>query len=115
MRASTIKSLRGGRLCLDSFPLLIGGSSAGCRCGLPFSGGTPGGRSPSRVAPRKRRRNSCCHSLRQMVEIGEIRRSSVKARMRALAIVEFQIAADRGACLADAVVGSEIDLFVFDR
>ena len=35
--------------------------------------------------------------------------------MRALAIVEFQIAADRGACLADAVVGSEIDLFVFDR
>src|SRR6266851_6929472 len=50
-----------------------------------------------------------------MVEIGEIRRSSVKARMRALAIVEFQIAADRGACLADAVVGSEIDLFVFDR
>ena len=34
--------------------------------------------------------------------------------MRALAIIEVQIAADRGARLADAVVGPEIDLFVFD-
>ena len=29
---------RGGRLCLDSFPLSISGSSAGCRRGVPFSG-----------------------------------------------------------------------------
>ena len=53
--------------------------------------------------------------LRQVVEVGVIRRSSVKARMRALAVVEVQIPADRGARLADAVVGPQIDLFVFDR
>src|SRR5260370_12889401 len=50
-----------------------------------------------------------------MVEVGAIRRPSVKARMRSLAVVEVEIAADRGARLADAVVGPEIDLFVFDR
>lgn len=44
-----------------------------------------------------------------------IRRPGVKARMRALAVVEVQISADRSAGLADAVVGSEIDLLVFDR
>src|ERR1700745_160919 len=50
-----------------------------------------------------------------MVEVGVVRRSSVKARMRALAVVEVQIPADRGARLADTVVSLEIDLFVFDR
>src|SRR4051812_6314427 len=44
-----------------------------------------------------------------------IRRASVEARMRSLAVVEIQIPTDRSACLADAVVGPEIDLFVFDR
>ena len=34
--------------------------------------------------------------------------------MRAAAIVEVEIAADRGAGLADAVVGLEVDLLVFD-
>ena len=35
--------------------------------------------------------------------------------MRPAAIVEGQITADRGAGLADAGVGLEVDLFVFDR
>ena len=35
--------------------------------------------------------------------------------MRGLAVVEVQMTADRSAGLADAVVGSEIDLLVFDR
>jgi hypothetical protein len=35
--------------------------------------------------------------------------------MRSLAVVEFQIPTDPGARLADAVVGPEIDFFVFDR
>src|SRR5215216_3886867 len=75
----------------------------------------PGGRSPTRVTPRKRLRNSCCRDLRQMSEIGVVRRPSVKARMRALAVVEIQIPADRGARLGDAVVGPQMDLLVFDR
>ncbi len=29
---------KGGRLCLDRFPPLISGTSAGCRCGVPFFG-----------------------------------------------------------------------------
>src|ERR1700676_4831173 len=75
----------------------------------------PEGRSPTRVTPRKRLRNSRCRDLRQGVEVGVIGRPSVKARMRTLAVVEVQIPADRGARLADAVVGPQIDLFVFDR
>ena len=35
--------------------------------------------------------------------------------MRPLSAVEGQVAADRGAGLADRVVGPEIDLLVFDR
>ena len=83
--------------------------------GCHFRGGTPGGRSPTRVTPRKWRRNSCCRCLRQVVEVGVIRRSGVKARMRPLAVVELQIPTDRGARLADAVIGPEVDLLVFDR
>jgi hypothetical protein len=36
--ATRFRKDRGGRLCLDSFPLSISGSSAGCRRGVPFSG-----------------------------------------------------------------------------
>src|SRR5215212_10578467 len=109
------RGVRGGRLCLDRFPPLISGTSAGFRLWLPFPGGTPGGRSPTRVTPLETTRNSCCRDLRQVVEIGVIRRPSVKARMGALAVVEVQIPADRSARLADAIVGPQIDLFVFDR
>src|ERR1019366_4918968 len=65
--------------------------------------------------PRQRRRTSCCRELRQVVEVGTIRRPRVKARMRTLAVVEVQIPAERGASLADIVVGPQIDLLVFDR
>ena len=43
-----------------------------------------------------------------MVEVGVVRRPGVKARMRAFAVVKLQIPANRGACLGDAVVGSQI-------
>src|ERR1700676_5254230 len=101
--------VRGGRLCLDRFSRLISGTSAGSVVGCRFRGGMPEGRSPTRVTPRKRLRNSRCRDLRQVVEVGVIRRPSVKARMRTLAVVEVQIPADRGARLADAVVGPQID------
>ena len=48
------------------------------------------------------------------VEVGLIRGAVVKARMWATAIVEVEISADRAAGLADAFVGSQIDLLVFD-
>src|ERR1035437_2029106 len=38
----------------------------------------------------------------------------VKARMRALRIVKVQIPADGGARVADAFIGSQINLLVFD-
>ena len=43
-----------------------------------------------------------------------IGRTAVKARMRPAAIVEVEIAPDRCACLGDGVIGSEIDLLIFD-
>ena len=39
---------------------------------------------------------------------------AVKARVRSSCVVEVQIASDRGAGLADAVVGAQIHLLVFD-
>jgi hypothetical protein len=88
-------------------------------CRMPsgrlFRGGMPGGRSPTRVTPRKRPRNSCWRDLWRMSEAGVVRRPSVKARMRALAVVEVPIATDQSARRADAVAGAAIDLFVFDR
>src|SRR5271168_3834509 len=50
-----------------------------------------------------------------MVKIGLVRCAGAKARVRSLAVVEVQIAADRGPGLGDAVVGPQIDLLVFDR
>ena len=35
--------------------------------------------------------------------------------MRALAVIQVQISADQGACFYDVVVGSQIDLFEFNR
>ncbi len=101
-------SNRAGRFCLDRFPPLISGSLPVEVVGWRFWGGTPGGRSPTRVTPQNRQRNSCCRDLRQAFEVGVIRRPSVKARMRALAVVEVQIAADRGTRLGDAVIGPQI-------
>jgi hypothetical protein len=43
-----------------------------------------------------------------MIEVGAIRRSGSKARMRTLAIVEVQIPPERSTCLADAVIGVQI-------
>src|SRR5271168_4899315 len=65
--------------------------------------------------PRQWRRKSCCRELRQVVEVGAIRSPRVKARMRAPAVVEVQIPPERASRLADAIVGPQIDLLVFDR
>src|SRR4051812_33104561 len=82
---------------------------------------SPPGCQAERVQPdwrdtRRRRRNSCCCcDLWQVVEVGAIRRSRIKARMRALAVVKRQVTADRSLGFCNTVVGPKVDLFVFDR
>src|SRR3954470_18121063 len=106
----------GGRLCLHSVSLSISGASAGLWCSI-----SPPGCHAERVQPdwrdtRRRRRNSCCCcDLWQVVEVGAIRRSRIKARMRALAVVKRQVTADRSLGFCNTVVGPKVDLFVFDR
>ena len=55
-----------------------------------------------------------CQAEGQRGEVGLIGCRAVKARMRSAAVVEVQVAADRSAGLADAVVGSQVHLLVFD-
>src|SRR3978361_201693 len=50
----------------------------------------------------------------RLVEVGLIWCDVVKALMRSTAIVESEISADRVSCLADAFVGPQIHLLVFD-
>src|SRR5665811_1655757 len=50
----------------------------------------------------------------QRREVGFIGCRAVKARMWSPAVVEVQVAADRSAWLADAVVGVQIHLLIFD-
>ena len=50
----------------------------------------------------------------RLVEVGLIRCGVVKALVRSVTIVEVEISADRAARLADAFVGSQIHLLVFD-
>src|SRR4029077_7843245 len=76
---------------------------------------TQGGRSPTGVMPRQRWRNSSCHEQRQVVEVGAIRRSGGKPRMRPFGVIEVQIPPERSTCLADTVIGVQIDLLIFDR
>ena len=62
------------------------------------------GQAARTAAPRE-----LCHRRQwQLVKIGTIGRPSTKARMRTLAVVEIQIAAERGPRRADAIVGSQI-------
>jgi hypothetical protein len=49
-----------------------------------------------------------------LVEVGLIWCGVVKALMRSASIVEIEIPADRIAGLADAFIGPQIDLFIFD-
>src|SRR3954468_6045496 len=53
--------------------------------------------------------------LRQLGEVGSIRRPPVKARMRSACVVEVEIPADRSTGLGDGAVSSEVDLLVLDR
>src|SRR5215510_11647462 len=45
---------------------------------------------------------------RQRVKVGLIGRASVKARMRPMAVVEVDVAAERSSRLVDAVIGPQI-------
>src|ERR1700693_4236759 len=65
--------------------------------------------------PRQRRRNLRCREQPQVVEGGTIRRSGSKTRMRPFAVIEVQIPPERSTCLADTVIGVQIDLLIFDR
>src|SRR3954447_19964751 len=75
---------------------------------------SPPGCQAERVQPdwsdtRRRRRNSCCCcDLWQVVEVGAIRRSRIKARMRALAVVKRQVTADRSLGFCNTVVGPKV-------
>ena len=55
-----------------------------------------------------------CQAEGQRVEVGLIGRRLVKARMRPAAIVELEVAAERGTGLGHAFVGVQIHLLVFD-
>jgi hypothetical protein len=55
-----------------------------------------------------------CQAEWQRVEVGLIRGGVVKALVRPAAIVEVEVAADRGTGLADVVIGPQIHLLVFD-
>src|SRR5271156_3835709 len=70
----------------------------------------------ARVGPLQFRaaENSCRRREGRWREVGLVRGAPVKARMRAPMIVKGQIATDRAARLADAIVGSQVDLLVFD-
>src|ERR1700712_4266164 len=50
----------------------------------------------------------------RLVEVGLIWCGVVKARMRSAAAVEIEISANRAARLADALVGVQVHLLVFD-
>jgi hypothetical protein len=55
-----------------------------------------------------------CQAEGQRREVGFIGCRAVKARMWPPAVVEVQVAADRSAGLANAVVGVQIHLLIFD-
>ena len=55
-----------------------------------------------------------CHADGQRVEVGLIGCVAVKARVGPAAIVEVKIPADGSTSFADAVVGAQIHLLVFD-
>jgi hypothetical protein len=55
-----------------------------------------------------------CQAVWRLVEVGLIRSGVVKALVRSTAIVEVEMPADRGAGLADVVVGSQLHFFIFD-
>ena len=49
----------------------------------------------------------CCRDLRQSIKVGAIGRARTKAGMRALAVVEIQIADERGSRRADPIIGMQ--------
>ena len=55
-----------------------------------------------------------CHAELQQFEVGLVGCRAVTARMRSPAIVQIEISTDRCAGLADAVIGPQIHLLVFD-
>src|SRR4051794_25542322 len=50
-----------------------------------------------------------------MVEIGPLRRPRAQARVWPPSIVKRQVPPERGACIAHAVIGPQVDLLVFHR
>ena len=58
---------------------------------------------------------SCCHVVRQMVEIDLLRRPRAQARVWPSFIVKSQVPAERSTRIAYAVIGPQVDLLVFHR
>src|SRR6202051_5164117 len=104
---------RAGSGCLDRFPRTISGVLPGL-LSLPHRGWDEGRAQPDRRSnPYAARKLSCRRRDWRRLEVSLVRGASVKARMRALSIVEVEIAAQRRASLCDRVVGFEIYLLVF--
>src|SRR3982750_193098 len=53
---------------------------------------------------------SCCHVVRQMVEIDLLRRPRAQARVWPSFIVKRQVPAERSTRIAYAVIGPQVDL-----
>lgn len=60
-------------------------------------------------------RSSCLRQRQRLVEVDLIWRESIKRGVRPSLVVEGQVAGQRSLGVADAVVGTQVDLFVFDR
>src|ERR1700722_18078046 len=104
---------RAGSGCLDRFPRTISGVLPGL-LSLPHRGWDEGRAQPDRRSnPYAARKLSCRRRDWRRLEVSLVRGASVKARMRALSIVEVEIAAQRRASLCDRVVSFEIYLLVF--
>src|ERR1700683_1309619 len=107
------RAYRAGSGCLDRFPRTISGVLPGL-LSLPHRGWDEGRAQPDRRSnPYAARKLSCRRRDWRRFEVSLVRGASVKARMRALSIVEVEIAAQRRASFRDRVVGFEIYLLVF--
>src|SRR5271170_1063617 len=104
---------RAGPGRLDRFPRTISGVLPGL-LSLPHRGWDEGRAQPDRRSnPYAARKLSCRRRDWRRFEVSLVRGASVKARMRALSIVEVEIAAQRRASFRDRVVGFELYLLVF--
>ena len=114
MAAEVLGDARAGSGCLNSSPRKISGALPSFICsGLPSVCRDAGRAQPDRNCDkRSAAEKSCSHRDGRWREVSLVRRFSAKARMRTQAVIKIEIPTKRGARLADAVVGAQINLLV---